>query len=224
MPGCPTTRRRRSRRTGTRPTSWRCCGCRRSRIGTCRSTSTAASSTSSPPTRHRRCSTGRRTATGCATPTRSGSGPTTSPESTPPGSSTTPASTGGLAADAEFVIVGDLNSDPLDGDSLAGATDQLLALDRVQDPATDQRRGGSWPRSPNGRSTTPTTATRRSTPLTSPTTHPATCESTTSYRQTTSTIVDAGVFWPPTNDDLARLVTTEPLASSDHRLVWVDLT
>ena len=42
---------------------------------------------------------------------------------------------GGLAAEAEFVVVGDLNSDPLDGDSLAGAIDQVLALDRVQDPA-----------------------------------------------------------------------------------------
>ena len=53
--------------------------CRRSRTGTSRSTSTAASSTCSPRTRPRRCSTDRRTATDCATPTRSGSGPTTSP-------------------------------------------------------------------------------------------------------------------------------------------------
>ena len=37
------------------------------------------------------------------------------------------------------------------------------------------------------------------------------------------TVVDAGVFWPPANEELARLVAIEPLASSDHRLVWVDL-
>jgi hypothetical protein len=41
---------------------------------------------------------------------------------------------GGLAADSEFVIVGDLNSGPVDGDSIRGATQQLLDLDRVQDP------------------------------------------------------------------------------------------
>ncbi len=41
---------------------------------------------------------------------------------------------GGLDPDAEFVIVGDLNADPVDGDSLPGAIQQLLDLDRVQDP------------------------------------------------------------------------------------------
>ena len=45
-------------------------------------------------------STARRTATGCATPTRSGSGSTTSPEPTLAGSSTTSAPSAVLAADA----------------------------------------------------------------------------------------------------------------------------
>ena len=40
---------------------------------------------------------------------------------------------GGLTADAEFVILGDLNSDPLDGDSLAGAADQV-SRSTAQDP------------------------------------------------------------------------------------------
>ena len=37
-------------------------------------------------------------------------------------------------------------------------------------------------------------------------------------------IVDAGVFWPATDDPFAALVAGDPTASSDHRLVWVDLT
>src|SRR4029079_12695624 len=37
-------------------------------------------------------------------------------------------------------------------------------------------------------------------------------------------IIDAGVFWPATDDPLAALVAGDPPASSDHRLVWADLT
>ena len=36
-------------------------------------------------------------------------------------------------------------------------------------------------------------------------------------------IVDAGVFWPTTDDPLFPLVGTFPFPSSDHRLVWVDV-
>lgn len=36
-------------------------------------------------------------------------------------------------------------------------------------------------------------------------------------------VVDAGVFWPTIDEELSRLVTIKPFASSDHRLVWVDL-
>jgi hypothetical protein len=37
-------------------------------------------------------------------------------------------------------------------------------------------------------------------------------------------ILDAGVFWPLADDPLFSLVGTYPFPSSDHRLVWVDLT
>jgi hypothetical protein len=36
-------------------------------------------------------------------------------------------------------------------------------------------------------------------------------------------IVDAGVFWPASTDPLHRLIGGFPFASSDHRLVWVDV-
>ena len=36
-------------------------------------------------------------------------------------------------------------------------------------------------------------------------------------------VLAADVFWPSGGDALSRLVQIEPLASSDHRLVWVDL-
>lgn len=41
---------------------------------------------------------------------------------------------GGLASDAKFVVAGDNNADPLDGDSVPGAIQQLLTAPRVIDP------------------------------------------------------------------------------------------
>jgi hypothetical protein len=35
-------------------------------------------------------------------------------------------------------------------------------------------------------------------------------------------VVDAGVFWPPRHSELHDLVADDA-ASSDHRLVWVDI-
>ncbi len=130
--------------------------------------------------------------------------------------------TGGLAADAEFVIVGDLNSDPLDGDSLAGATDQVLALDGVQDPAPTSE-GAVEAALAQGL----INETQAGDPAldTADFTDDQPGNLRVDYLLPSDgfAVVDAGVFWPPTHDDLSRLVTTDPMASSDHRLVWVDL-
>ena len=129
---------------------------------------------------------------------------------------------GGLAADAEFVIVGDLNSDPLDGDSLAGATDQVLALDRVQDPQPTSE--GAALASLTQRLINQTHAGDPALDTADFTDdEPGNLRVDYVLPSDGFAVVDAAVFWPPTDDDLARLVTTEPLASSDHRLVWVDL-
>jgi hypothetical protein len=129
---------------------------------------------------------------------------------------------GGLAADAEFVIVGDLNSDPLDGDSLAGATEQVLALERVQDPAPTSEGAveaalaqGLMNETHAGDSALDTADFTDDSP--------GNLRVDYILPSHEFTVVDAGVFWPTTDDELSRLVTTEPLSSSDHRLVWVDL-
>ena len=120
------------------------------------------------------------------------------------------------------MIVGDLNSDQLDGDSLAGAIDQVLALDRVQDPA---------PTSEGAVEATRTQGLINQTHAGDPALDTAdfTDDEPGNLRvdyvlpSDGFAVVDAAVFWPPTGDELARLVAIEPLASSDHRLVWVDL-
>jgi hypothetical protein len=130
---------------------------------------------------------------------------------------------GGLAAEAEFVIVGDLNSDPLDGDSLAGATNQLLALERIQDPQ---------PASDGAALAALTQRRANDTHSGDPALDTADFADDTSGNLRVDyalpsdgfAVVDSGVFWPQGNLELERLVTTDPPASSDHRLVWVDLT
>jgi 3-phytase len=37
-------------------------------------------------------------------------------------------------------------------------------------------------------------------------------------------VVASAVFWPQNTDTLFKLVGTFPFPSSDHRLVWVDVT
>ena len=118
---CPTTRPRPRRATGTRPTSSTSSGSPPRATGTSRSGSAARPSTSWRATRRRRCSTDPRTATARATSTRSASGPTTSrPAGRAATSTTTKGERGGLESGSRFVIAGDQNSDPLDGDSIPG--------------------------------------------------------------------------------------------------------
>ena len=38
------------------------------------------------------------------------------------------------------------------------------------------------------------------------------------------TVDDAGVFWPVQADPLSRLTGVFPFPTSDHRLVWADVT
>ena len=57
---------------------------------------------------------------------------------------------GGLTAGSDFVIVGDMNSDPVDGDSVAGAIDQLLTIPGIQDPAPRARERSKPPSARDG--------------------------------------------------------------------------
>ena len=95
--------------------------------------------------------------------------------------------TGGLPADEKFVIAGDMNSDPLDGDSVPGSTQQLLDNPRVNDQTTPASGGGVWAATLPGRGQRHARSpTRSSTPRTSTTASavaPATCGRTTSCRR-----------------------------------------
>ena len=132
--------------------------------------------------------------------------------------------TGGLRPGELFVIAGDQNSDPLDGDSIPGSIQQLLEHPLVNTRVTPQSAGRRRGHDAAGRGQRrPTAATRGSTPPTSPTPHPATCAPTTCCRART-----CGSSTPPCSgrsqaSPLFPLTGVFPFPSSDHRAVWIDV-
>ena len=120
---------------------------------------------------------------------------------------------GGLEADSLFVIAGDLNSDPLDGDSRQIAIQTLLNHPRVQDPLPASQ-GGVAASERNQR-----TAAQTGDPQ-----YDTSRWSSGNYRvdyvlpSSSLTVIGAGVFWPLSDDP-----THELISASDHRLVWVDV-
>jgi endonuclease/exonuclease/phosphatase family metal-dependent hydrolase len=122
---------------------------------------------------------------------------------------------GGLPADRHFVIAGDYNADPSDGESMPGAIAQLLTHPRVLAAPVPSSIGAAEPADtePEAISRTPRNqATADFGPRTGRMRIDYVLPST-GYR-----IARSGVFWPPANRPEAQW-----LKASDHRLVWVDL-
>jgi hypothetical protein len=128
---------------------------------------------------------------------------------------------GGLRG-VSFVVLGDQNADPLDGDSVDAAIDQLLGHWRVRDPQ---------PRSEGAVEATALQGGANATHAGDPAldtadfadTAPGNLRADYVLPSFTLPIADAGVFWPVQEDPLSALTGVFPFPSSDHRLVWVDL-
>jgi hypothetical protein len=134
--------------------------------------------------------------------------------------------TGGLRGGA-FVIAGDQNSDPLDGDSIPGAAQQLLDNPRVNTAMT-----------PSSAGATEAVALQRGSNL-SHRSDPAYDTGDFDDRagigpgnlrvdyvlpSRNLRIIGSGVFWPTSSDPLYRLTGNFPFVpTSDHRQVWVDV-
>jgi 3-phytase/alkaline phosphatase D len=133
---------------------------------------------------------------------------------------------GGLAADGRFVIAGDQNSDPLDGDSIPGSIQQLLDHPKVNSKMT--------PSSPGGAEQALLQGDNNLAHLSDPAFDtadfgeaifggPGNLRADYVLPRKNMPITDAGVFWPLESDPLFALVGTFPFPSSDHRLVWIDV-
>lgn len=118
--------------------------------------------------------------------------------------------------DAPFVLMGDANLDPWDGDGMGEAMQALLAHPALQDPA---------PRSAGAVAAQgPLDADHRGDPALD-TTHwdgprlPGNLRVDYVLPSRTIEVLDAGVLWPLPDAPLAEAVAT----ASRHRLVWVDI-
>jgi hypothetical protein len=120
---------------------------------------------------------------------------------------------GGLGENERFVIVGDYNADPVDGESLPGAIGQLLDHPRVQrlpPPRSEGALAAGSERDENRKSFAG---------------HDTAQFGRRNYRvdyvlpSVGLPVRASGVFWPRPGE-----TGHEWLAASDHRLVWVDLS
>jgi 3-phytase len=138
---------------------------------------------------------------------------------------------GGLAPGARFVIAGDQNSDPLDGDSIPGSVQQLLDNPRINTTVTPSSVGGTeWSDAQDelndDHQSNPAfdTADFCDTPAFPPCSGPGNLRADYVLPSRNLRIVDAAVFWPEPGHPLVYLTGTGfPVPSSDHRLVWVDV-
>jgi hypothetical protein len=129
---------------------------------------------------------------------------------------------GGLPRGSQFVIAGDQNSDPLDGDSLPGSAQQLLdnpAINSSVAPTSDgaveaAQRDGGVNLSHRGDPALDTAD------FSEP---PGNIRVDYVLPSKAIRITDAGVFWPVSTDPLFRLVGVYPFPASDHRQVWIDV-
>ncbi|QOW19006.1 endonuclease/exonuclease/phosphatase family protein [Lysobacter ciconiae] len=121
---------------------------------------------------------------------------------------------GGLAADANFVIVGDYNADPVDGDGVPGAIAQLLDHPRVNARFVP-RSTGAAPRAAE-RGIARRGDLRSHTGDFGP--EGGTLRLDYVLPSTGLRVADGGVFWPASGEPGSDIVD-----ASDHHLVWLDL-
>jgi endonuclease/exonuclease/phosphatase family protein len=128
-----------------------------------------------------------------------------------------------LPPDADFIILGDLNADPKDGEGAHGAINALLSDPRVRDVrpfslgavAASKRQGG-----PN--------ASHLSDPAFDTvdwdeSRTPGNMRVDYVLPSTNLDVSGAGVFWPAPDEDGFDLVGSDGSLGSQHRLVWVDI-
>ncbi|MDQ3308110.1 MAG: endonuclease/exonuclease/phosphatase family protein [Actinomycetota bacterium] len=129
---------------------------------------------------------------------------------------------GGLPRNARFVILGDQNSDPLDGDSVPGAIQQLLDNPHVVDPMPSSAGATEASALQGGANTTHRSDPRYDTADFADTS-PGNLRADYVLPSRGLPVLDSAVFWPVRSDPLFRLTGVFPFPTSDHRLVWVDV-
>ncbi len=116
--------------------------------------------------------------------------------------------TGGIKDDLPFIIMGDQNASATEGDAYRDAISSLLTHSKIQDPL---------PTSLGGQQHSPDNPLAKH--------HSAYWRMRADYVLPSKAgfkLLDSGVFWPTKESSEYRLIADRS-ASSDHRLVWLDL-
>jgi len=121
---------------------------------------------------------------------------------------------GGLSSDSRFVIAGDLNADPNDGDGYPGAIAQLLQHPRIDESHIPRSTGASQRAAGHGIERRGDTSTHTGD------FGPKAGSLRLDYVLPSKGIevIDNAVFWPAEGSKDAEITN-----GSDHRLVWTDL-
>ncbi len=136
---------------------------------------------------------------------------------------TTTGDTGGLGRGQDFVIAGDQNADPFDGDSVDRAIQQLLDHPRIQDPHPTSAGAVEATQRDGGANLTHVGPAAEDTADFSDTS-PGNLRADYVLPSKRLDVLGSGVFWLTSSDPLfARLVGTYPFPTSDHRMVWLDV-
>lgn len=123
-------------------------------------------------------------------------------------------SCGGLPLDAAWILVGDQNADPVDGDGVPGAINQILLHPRAQIGNAPRSFGGPLRAAEYGMRRTGDVATH--TGDFGPKSGTLRLDYVVPSKQ--FRIVNQGVFWPAPSDSAASYAN-----ASDHHMVWMDL-
>ena len=122
-----------------------------------------------------------------------------------------------------FVIAGDQNADPMDGDSTDGAILQLLDHPRINTSVTPSSEGAVEAAALQGGANGEHMADPAYDTADFADTAPGNLRVDYVLPSNNLEIQDAGVFWPLSEEPASALTGTYPFPSSDHRLVWVEI-
>ncbi len=131
--------------------------------------------------------------------------------------------TGGLKPGQRFVIAGDQNSDPLDGDSIPGSIQQLIEHPLVNTKVTPQSAGAVEAAALQGGANANHESDPRFDTADFANSAPGNLRADYVLPRKNLQITGSGVFWPTQSDPLFYLTGVFPFPSSDHRSVWVDV-
>nr|WP_026116393.1 endonuclease/exonuclease/phosphatase family protein [Nocardiopsis valliformis] len=130
---------------------------------------------------------------------------------------------GGLAPGSPFVIAGDLNADPNDGDGHPEAMTQLLEHRDIVDVRPSSQGGLSAAQRQGGANDEHEGDPRLDSADFADEPGPGNLRVDYVLPSRSLPARGSGVFWPTVDDPLFRLTGDYPFPSSDHRLVWVDV-